>query len=302
MAGRSDRIVNLDIDLVRAFVTVVEAGSATQAAERLGRTQPAISMQIKRLEERLDADLLAPSRPGRPLRLTEHGERIIVLARHFLQINDKIVAEVTSDDSVVGEVRLGAPEEFAAIHLADVLSSFARSHPKVAVTVTCDLSMSLIEGFRQGSFDLVLIKTELNAPFDGETAWRVPLVWVAANPELVDGKGPVSLCVRPSPCLLRKRAITVLEGAGRRMRVGYTSPSLVGLNAALRAGLGITVLPLETVPTDLAILPKGLLPPLDDLETRLLKPSSGLSRAGETFAQALLGALKADRRARTRAN
>jgi DNA-binding transcriptional LysR family regulator len=94
----------------------------------------------------------------------------------------------------------------------------------------------------------------------------------------------------------------VLEGAGRRMRVGYTSPSLVGLNAALRAGLGHTVLPLETVPTDLAILPKGLLPRWTIWRLGSSSRPAACPDAGETFAQALLGALKADRRARTRAN
>jgi DNA-binding transcriptional LysR family regulator len=293
-----DRMVNLDVDLVRAFVTIAETGSATHAAERLGRTQPAVSMQIKRLEERLDVQLFV--RTPRRLALTAEGESILPAALRLLRANDEMVCGARADE-LDGEVRLGAPEEFAAIHLAPVLAEFTRAHPNVGVTVCCDLSVQLLERFRAGMLDLVLVKREAQSALDGEVAWREPLVWLGADGAVPVKNGAVNLCVRPSPCLLRKRAIRVLEDAGRKVRVTYTSPSLMGLHAAVRAGIGLTVLPLETAPPDLAILQDGLLPPLGAVEMTLLKSSAALPRAAEVLAAGILRALReqagADRRA-----
>jgi len=280
---------NLELDLVRTFVTVVEAKSFTRAAERLGRTQSAVSLQVRRLEERLERQLL--SRDPRHVTLTAHGEAFLPRARQLLRLNDEIVGQL-SDDGLEGEVRLGSPEDFATVHLPEILGEFAKAHPKVTLTVTCDLTLNLLDRLRDGSLDLALIKREPLGPDLGVRVWREPLVWVAADPGVLERAEAAPLVVAPSPCVYRKRAIGALEQHGRPWRIAYTSPSLAGQHAALRAGLGLTVLPREMVPPDLVRLgePQGL-PPLHDAEIALMRASTATPRAAERLAEFILSSL-----------
>ena len=124
---------NLDIDLLRCFVTIADAGSFTRAGEQLGRTQSTVSLQIKRLEEQLGRAIF--ERSPRSLRLTADGERLLGTARKLLNLNDRAVAELFEPD-IAGGVRLGVPEDFATAHLPAVLAQFTRSHPLVELEVT----------------------------------------------------------------------------------------------------------------------------------------------------------------------
>ncbi len=283
------RLTNLDIDLVRAFVAVTEARSFTRAGERLGRSQSAISLQIRRLETQLANPLL--SRNPRHVVLTSQGEALLPMARRLLRLNDDIVAGLAAKD-VEGEVRLGAPEDFATLHLPGVLGAFARTHPRIALSVTCDLTLNLLEQLRSGALDIALVKREPLGPDLGLRVWREPLVWVGLDPDVVQ-EGPARLVVAPSPCVYRKRAISALEAAGFEWRPAYTSPSLSGQLAALRAGLGVSVLPREMVPPDLTVL-SGALPALADAEIALLKASTAIPPAAERLAEFILTSL--DRR------
>jgi len=148
------RDVNLDLDLVRTFVTIADTRSFTRTGERLGRSQSAISLQVRRLEERLGVKLLA--RDPRRVGLTEAGEAFLPKARRLLRVNDEILAELTGED-LEGEVRLGAPEDFATVHLPDILGAFARAHPRVALAVTCDLTLNLLDRLQAGALDLALV-------------------------------------------------------------------------------------------------------------------------------------------------
>ncbi|NBU29713.1 MAG: LysR family transcriptional regulator [Caulobacteraceae bacterium] len=284
------RLTNLDLDLVRAFIAVCECQSFTRAGARLGRTQSAMSLQIRRLESQLDQTLL--SRDPRQVALTEQGEAFLPLARRLIRLNDEILAGMAADD-VEGEVRLGAPEDFATTHLPAVLGTFARSHPRVALSVTCDLTLNLLEQLRDGRLDLALIKREPLGPELGVRVWREPLVWVGLGPDLLKPQTATPLVVAPSPCVYRKRAITALEAAGRPWRAAYSSPSLAGQLAALRAGLGIAVLPRDMAPDDLCILRDGM-PNLADAEIALLKARSAVPPAGHRLAEFILSSL--DRR------
>jgi DNA-binding transcriptional LysR family regulator len=284
--------VNLEIDLVRAFLTVVEARSFTRAGERLGRTQSAVSLQVRRLEDRLGRQLL--SRDPRHVTLTAEGEAFLAHARQLLRLNDRIVGEMSHGD-VEGEVRFGAPEDFATVHLPDILGEFAKSHPKVALSVTCDLTLHLLDGLRDGALDLALVKREPMGPDLGVRVWREVLVWVAADPGVLDRGDLVPLVVAPSPCVYRKRAIAALEKQGRAYRIAYTSPSLAGQHAALRAGLGVTVLPREMAPPDLTLLgPESDLPTLADAEIALMRSPTAIPPAASRLAEFILSAL--DRR------
>ncbi len=285
------RLTNLDLDLVRAFLVVCEQRSFTRAGERLGRSQSAISLQVRRLEEQLGQPLL--SRDPRHVTLTEQGESFLPQARRLLRLNDEILAGMSAED-VEGEVRLGAPEDFATLHLPSVLGAFARSHPKVALTVTCDLTLNLLDRLREGALDMALVKREPLGPDLGVRVWREPLVWVGLDADLVQRAGPMPLVAAPSPCVYRKRAIAALETSGRAWRATYTSPSLAGQLAALRGGLGLSVLPREMAPDDLTILTEGL-PRLEDAEIALLKARGTPPPAAERLADYILSALDRQR-------
>ena len=286
------RDINLDLDLVRTFVTIADTRSFTRTGERLGRTQSAISLQVRRLEDRLGVRLLA--RDPRRVGLTEAGESFLPKARRLLRVNDEIIAEVTGED-LEGEVRLGAPEDFATVHLPDILGAFARAHPRVALAVTCDLTLNLLDRLQAGALDLALVKREPLGPDLGVRVWREPLVWVAADRGVLKPEAPAPLVIAPAPCVYRRRAVAALEARGRTWRAAYTSPSLAGQHAALRAGLGLTVLPREMVPDDLVLLGEADgLPPLEDAEIALLKARGGAPRAADRLAEFILASL--DRR------
>jgi DNA-binding transcriptional LysR family regulator len=260
---------NLDMDLLRAFAAVAEAGSVTAAGERLGRTQSTVSLQLKRLEDVLGRRLL--HRGPRGVRPTDEGEAVLAQARRILALNDALLAHV-AEPPLEGTVRLGAPEDFATAHLPGVLQRFAAAHPRVALEVTCDLTLNLLEGFARDAFDIVLVKQEPSGPAGqpGTRVWREALVWGAAHAGVAEHAGPLPLVVSPDPCVYRRRAMAALERAGRPWRVAYTSTSLAGAQAAVRAGLGIGVLPRGSAPSDLVLLgAEAGLPPLEDAEIAL---------------------------------
>lgn len=261
---------NLHPDLLRAFVAVVECGGFSAAAERLMRGQSAVSLQIRRLEEQLGKRLL--ERNTRHLALTSEGELLLDDARRILRLNDEIVARFREED-ISGPVRLGAPEDFATVHLPNVLARFARSHPHVALEVTCELTLEILGRFNAGGLDLALLKREPAGGIGGTRVWREPMVWAAANLEVAAGTGALPLAVSPRPCVYRQRATDALDRAGRSWRVSYTCASLAGALAAVRAGLGVTVLPKTMVPQDLLVLNDEVLdlPDLQDTEMALLE-------------------------------
>jgi DNA-binding transcriptional LysR family regulator len=285
----SSRLVNLDIDQVRAFVTIAEVRNFTRAGALLGRSQSAVSLQLKRLEERLGVSLLL--RDPRRVSLTHDGEAMLPQAVRLIRCNDEMLAGLGSS-ALEGEVRLGAPEDFATLHLPGVLGRFAQAHPKVRLNVTCDLTLNLIEALNQGSLDMALIKREPIGPDVGIRVWREPLVWVAAAPKIIRAGDVLPLIVAPSPCVYRRRAIAALETGGLGWRIAYTSPSLAGQHAALRAGLGVTVLPREMVPQDLHVIGAGDgLPHLADTEIALLRAKGAGSRAVGRLWDMVLSAL-----------
>jgi DNA-binding transcriptional LysR family regulator len=235
------------------------------------RQQSTVSLQIKRLEDALGQRLL--ERTPRSVDLTPEGEAVLAYAQKILDLNDEVVS-LTHEPQMQGVVRLGTPEDFATQHLPDILSRFVQAYPSVALEVTCDLTLNLAQGFRRGQFDIVLLKRERSAVSGGVRVWREPLVWVAGQHDYVHGAGPLPLVVSPEPCVYRKRAVESLERSRRPWRIAYTCASLAGSIAAVRAGLGIAVLPKEMVPDGLHVIDGDPLPDLKDTEIALLAGSS----------------------------
>lgn len=262
------RLRNLDIDLLRAFATVADLGGFTRAAEALLRRQSTLSLQIKRLEEAVGHRLI--ERTSRQLRLTSAGESLLPKAREILTLNDRLLAGF-DEPTLAGRVRLGTPEDFATTHLPGVLARFAQAYPAVELEVTCDLTLTLMGRFRRGDFDLVLVKREPERSDRGVRVWREPLVWVSAQQYSLPEEGVLPLVVSPPPCVYRKRATQSLERTRRQWRAAYTCASLAGQHAAVRAGLGVTVLPKDMVPAGLRTLQRRSgLPDLHDTEIALL--------------------------------
>jgi DNA-binding transcriptional LysR family regulator len=258
----------LDLDLLRSFVSVVEAGGFTRAGERVHRTQSTVSQQIRRLEETFGRPLL--HRNGKHATPTEEGERLLSYARRILALAEEardVVARPASD----GVVRLGIPEDFAANRLAKALSKFARSRPGLRLHVRCDLSVKLRSDLEHGELDLALMKRDAGEA-GAIAAWPENLNWVTSRGHPIDPRcDPVSLAVFPQGCLYRNRAIHALETAGRAWHIAYTSPNFAGIQAAVSAGLGVSILPETAILADHRVLaPKDGFPTIANTELALV--------------------------------
>lgn len=280
----------IDLDLVRTFCAIVDNAGFTNAGRVLGRTQSAVSLQLKRLEDRLGGRPLFERGP-RTLHLTDDGHRLLPHARAMLRVHDAALAELTEDD-VAGRVRLGVPEDFATAHLPGVLAAFVEAHPRVELEVVCDLTLNLEVGLAAGRFDLVLVKRDAGFEGEGQRVWREPLVWVARDGDRFGGAGTLPLVVSPEPCVYRRRATAALDAAGRAWRIAYTSTSLAGAQAAVRAGLGVAVLPRATCAEGLRRAGHGdAMPVLADTEMALLE-RPGAGPTAHRFAQHIADALE----------
>src|SRR5215470_5285343 len=263
--------ITMDLQLLRSFVSVIDAGGFTRAGERVHRTQSTVSQQIRRLEESFGRPLLV--RKGKRVTPTEAGERLLSYARRMLALAEEardVVARPTPD----GIVRLGVPEDFAAYRLAQMLSKFARSRPGLRLDVRCDLSARLRRDLARGEFDIALVKRDAGDESESGAlaAWPERLRWVTSSRFPVDkGRDPLPLAVFEQGCLYRKRAIHAVEAAGRTWRIAYTSPNLAGIQAAVSVGLGVSILPDIAVLADHRVLgPKDAFPKLTNTEMALI--------------------------------
>ena len=170
-------MADLDTALLRAFVALAETLSFSRTAERLGRSQSAVSMQIQKLEAALGCALFA--RDKRNVRLTPEGEALLGDARRMLALAEGMLARGRGPD-VEGEVRFASPEDFATQYLPEILAAFAAKHPRVRLHVNCDLTLKLVEGFGRGEYDLIVVKQDPAEPYPGSRRlWRERPVWVA---------------------------------------------------------------------------------------------------------------------------
>lgn len=274
----------LDLDLLRSFVSVVDAGGFTRAGERVHRTQSTVSQQIRRLEEDMGRPLL--HRDRKRVRPTEEGERLLSYARRILSLAEE-ACDVVSRHRRDGVVRLGLPEDFVAHRLSEMLSAFARSKPDLRLEVRCGKSERMRRALERGELDVALFTRDVKET-GGVASWRECLVWVTSQRRPVDcRRDPLPLAVFEQGCLYRNRAIHALETVGRSWQITYTSPSILGIQAAVSAGLGIGILP------EIAILPEHALlaaeagfPPITDSALALVA-APGVSAAGCLLAEAL---------------
>ena len=268
---------NIDMDLLRSFVTIIESKSFTRAAARVTRTQSAISLQMKRLEEQLETRLF--ERGGRGVEPTEAGTLLLGFARRILAANDELVGRMVEPD-VDGEVRLRAPDGFAGQHLALVLARFQRAFPLVRLRVETgppadgpapDLSIGIHVGA---------------TPQDGDELMREALIWCVAEgaepmQPMNDAGLPLPLVLPPPDDPARAAAVAALDAAGVRWTLAFEAGSRWTMKAAVGAGLGIGLLPRGALPSGLHRLAEAEgLPALPDAIAWLaVRPDAG--RAAE---------------------
>jgi len=221
------------------FVAVYEEGSFTKAAEVVSKTQSAVSMQMKRLEERIERPIF--TRDGRASKLTEDGARLLDYARRIVRLNVETLAAF-SDAELSGRVRLGVPDDYADRYLPEIMARFSRVYPGVELTVVCEPSGNLLDRIDANELDLAIV-TNCESKRASETFRRERLLWVTSNrhPTHLEERVPLALG-RPS-CIWRRLAIERLEKVGRPYRILYSSSNAGAVAAAVLAGLAVSVLP-----------------------------------------------------------
>jgi len=280
---------DIDTTLLRAFVGVVDSGTFSRAARRLNRTQSALSMQIRRLEEIVEAPLF--ERTVRPPLITPAGEALLSHARQILAINDAALSTVRATEAA-GQVRLGIMEDVAATHLAPILGAFLTRHPAVRVEVHTGLTNGFVAQLGT-QFDIVVAMLRAGQA-EGEPLRRGASVWAAAPGFAPDRHEALPLALFPHGCLFRKWATDALDAAGRPWRLGLVCSSLGGVTAAVREGWALSVFKDTTLPPDLRTLgPEDGLPVLPDHEIRLFRAPSARAGAAGALADHLAASLRA---------
>ncbi|CAO3376990.1 LysR substrate-binding domain-containing protein [Azospirillum argentinense] len=281
---------NLDTDLLRAFVAVADARSFTRAGDTLGRTQAAVSQQVRRLEEVVGTRVF--QRDTKSVHLTRDGELLLTYARRMLTLNDEVLT-LMRRPATVASVRIGTPDDYATMLLPGVLARFAAAYPDVPVEVVCDNSPDLVAEIDKGRYDLALVTRHPDIR-SGELVRREPVAWVAPpRPTTVDSppierEDPLPLALFPKGCVVRDIAVAALEGIGRGWRVAFISKSVVAVHGAVLGGLGITAMEECTVPPSLRRLTAADgFPDLPDVDIALHRAPGMAAKPVRLLAEAI---------------
>jgi DNA-binding transcriptional LysR family regulator len=250
---------HISIELLRTLAVAAGGETLTDVARRVGRSQSAISLRLKKLEEELGIALVR--RTGRGSELTDAGHLAHSYARQILALNDDLVAAMAGLE-IGGNLRLGLPADLAESWLATALAAFTHAYPHVHVEVSVDRNQELIGKVQRGELDVALAITA-EPPVGAEQLAQMPIRWIGRPHQSVAGDEAVPLVLFTTPCLFRQAAIETLEERGRRWRLAMTSPSLAGLWAAVEAGLGISIRTPLGLPDGLAPIFPAQLPPIN---------------------------------------
>ena len=280
------RSINLPTDLLRAFVSVIDLGGYTRAADALGRTQPAVSLQMKRLEDLLDARLI--THEGRELKLTEQGEALAVYARQLLRLNDEAVAKLKGR-SAKGQLRVGLPTDFSVAFLQEAIADFVREHAKVTMSITCDLSRKLIDMLHADELDIVIALLGQDKNPYLVRSWEETPIWAVARDAALPRQEAVPLVTHPEGCEYRRRMTAALRAEGRDWRIAYTTPEIGGLQRAVSAGIGVTALTRKTLLPDMrALSARDGFPAMEPIRIGLFYKHQRLSGAGLMLVDSLI--------------
>jgi DNA-binding transcriptional LysR family regulator len=280
----------LDTDQLRSFLAIVDFGSFTRAAERVNKTQSAVSMHVRRLEEQLGCALFA--KQGRGARLTREGEDLIPFARRIVEAEASALAAL-SRKGLRGAVRLGIPDDYAEAYLAGILTRFSHLHPLVEISATCENSQELASLTQAGALDIALV-TYYDGLDDFETIREEPLAW-CASPKLKLREGePIPIAQGSLACVWRRATEEALGPNKHCVRPVFISKNFTAIGAVARAGLAATVLPIGMIGEGLRILPADCgLPPLPDTSMGLIFGPGAQSEETKALAQAIRDSIPA---------
>lgn len=271
-------ITNLPTDLLRTFIAVVELGGHSKAGALLGRSQPAISLQIGRLEELVRAPLL--SQEGRAIQPTPAGQALLSYAREMIRINDEAIGYFHRS-AKTGVLRVGIPTDYAVAFLQGALTRFMQEHRDVEVEIHCDLSRELLHLLRSDDLDIIVaMKPDGQMPFLSR-AWVEQPIWAAAEGYIAEPDHPVPLGAHPEGCEYRARMIQSMDARERRWRIVYTGPGISGLQNAVLSGMCVTALTNATILPGMRILTEADgFPALAPLRVGLFYKHPRLTSAG----------------------
>lgn len=279
-------LTNVPTDLLRAFVTVVDLGSYTRAAEALGRTQPAISLQIRRLEDLLRTQLI--NTEGRQIRLTDNGVALGPYARQILRLNDDIVAHYAAE-SLSGWIKVGLPTDFSNTFLLGAITRFAASHSEVRIEVESRLSRDLRQMLATDKLDLAVgIAPSIEEAYLVNFATVQP-IWAVAEDFAWNGRDTLPLVRHPDPCEYSDRMRTALRNARKSWKTKLVSGDVAGIQTAIQAGIGASALTPATLTPGMRIGTEAEgFPPLAPLRIGLFYKHARLSKAQHALAQWLM--------------
>ncbi len=275
----------IEPELLRSFLAITETGSFSEAAQRVLRTQSAVSMQIKRLEELLGRPVF--ERTGRSVKLTADGEILVGHARRILRVHQEALAAFAESD-LSGGVVLGTPDQYAVTFVPPILARFAETHPRIHVEVRCEGSDVLLQQLNANALDLSLL-TYGHGLHEGTPLWEEPLVWVTSAHHCAHEETPLPLAVFQGGCWYREAIIDTLGQLGRPYRIAYSSQSLQGIEAALRSGLAVSLLPASNVGHGLRVLgPDGDYPPMPSNQISLKRAPGSRSAVVDALERHIL--------------
>lgn len=241
---------SLDSDLLRTFVAVAEAGSVTDGAARIHRSQSATSLQIKRLESVLGRPVF--ERHGRGVALSDTGRRLLPVAHEVTARLDAALRDI-SENAVAGKLRLGVPDDHGQSKLAGIIATFARRHPRVELDVTCALSTRFPDALERGLLDLAVYEVEHPKTHE-ELLMEDPTCWASAAHRDFPTNDPLPVALFDHACWWRDAAIASLKARGRPYRIVYSSQSVSGVIAAVEAGIAVGLLGRSSLHTGLSVV------------------------------------------------
>jgi DNA-binding transcriptional LysR family regulator len=279
----------LDLSLLQTLAAVQHTGTLAKAAEQVGRTQSAVSLQMQRLEQSLALDLF--DRRGRSLVLTEAGQAMLGYAQQMLALNRQAVAAVRGH-RVAGRVRLGMSVDFEHTWLPRTMARFAQSHPKIVVDLRVDRNSALEHAVARQELDIALVFSGASSA-QAKSAAQVPMRWLASRNLAWQAPQPVPLLLLASPCMFREAAITALDKASLPWRVAVTSQSLGGVWATARAHMGVTARTGVSVPEGLVDIGQAWgLPVLPSVAVRVVEAGGKGSAPRVTLRRMLEGVVE----------
>ena len=270
----------MDLQLLETFLDLAETKNFTMTAKRLKKSQAAISLQINRLEEMLGKFLF--DRDNRNVNLSQDGEVLVSYAKQILNMHQELLYRFSALP-IEGSVSLGATEDFSSTDLPEILSLFSKQYPKIVISVFCGPETKLKEKFKSDLLDVMIFEQESTSanpesiPLKEET-----LNWIKGKDTSIDFSKPIPLVLGSEDCFYRKKTLELLDQAKINYRIVYSNSSISGRLSAVKAGLGVSILPSSQLKKDLEVIENPYLPKLPKIQIAMLK-SKRISLAQEAL-------------------